>query len=236
MRKPEAHDLLALWERGAPRHPLDRSALLCAWARPELPVESIADLPLGEITASVLRLRVACFGERIRAHVDCEGCGERLQLSVSIPDVLQPVAEPVLRDVEAGGARYRPPCLRDLAAAAGERDTERAARLLLARCRLDGGGDDAARSSELSVLEIENALEVADPNADIAFEVRCEACGHLSTAQLDAAELLWDEIDVHACALLADVHRLACAYGWTEGEILALSAERRASYLSMVTT
>jgi hypothetical protein len=29
------------------------------------------------ITASLLRLREAWFGERIRAHVDCEHCGER---------------------------------------------------------------------------------------------------------------------------------------------------------------
>ncbi len=42
MRMIEALDLLALWERGVPRHALDRSALLCARARPELPVEAIA--------------------------------------------------------------------------------------------------------------------------------------------------------------------------------------------------
>jgi hypothetical protein len=236
MRKPDAHDLLALWERGASRHAHDRSALLCAWAQPELPVESIADLPLGEITASVLRLRAACFGERIRAHLDCAGCGERLQLSISINDVLQPIAGTLPRDVTATGVRYRLPCLRDLAAVAGERDTAHAARLLLARCRMEGVDDDAIALSETGVADVENALEAADPNADISFEVRCEACGHLGVAQLDAAQLLWDEIDVHARALLADVHRLAFAYGWTEGEILALSAVRRASYLSMVTT
>jgi hypothetical protein len=68
MRTIESLDLLALWERGASRHALDRSALLCARARPELPVDAIVDLPLGEITASVLRLREAWFGKRIRAH------------------------------------------------------------------------------------------------------------------------------------------------------------------------
>ena len=82
--------------------------------------------------------------------------------------------------------------------------------------------------------EIEDALEAADPNADIAFDVHCEACGHAGTAQLDAGELLWDEIDARARALLGEVHLLASAYGWTEREILALSAARRATYLSMV--
>ena len=53
-------------------------------------------------------------------------------------------------------------------------------------------------------------------------------------AQLDAGAVLWDEIDARARALLGEVHLLAAAYGWTEREILALGAERRASYLSMV--
>jgi hypothetical protein len=55
-----------------------------------------------------------------------------------------------------------------------------------------------------------------------------------STAQLDAGVLLWDEIDARARALLAEVHTLASAYGWSEGEILSLGAARRASYLAMV--
>ena len=51
MRALGPSDILALWERGARRHALDRSALLCAWARPDWPAESIADLPLGRVTA-----------------------------------------------------------------------------------------------------------------------------------------------------------------------------------------
>lgn len=234
MSKLETLALLALWERGVPRHALDRSALLCAWARPELPVDAIADLPLGEITASLLRLRAAWFGERIRAHVDCEHCGERLELTASVHDLLQTGGAPVSRDVDAAGVRCRPPCLRDLAAIAHERDPAHAARLLLARCVLDAAGDEASALSEMRFREVEDALEVVDPNADLAFNVRCEACAHLGMAQLEVGELLWDEIDARARASLTEVHLLAHAYGWTEDEILALSAERRASYISMV--
>ena len=49
MRELEAPDLLALWERGLTRHAIDRSALLTAWARPQIDAGRIADLPLGEI-------------------------------------------------------------------------------------------------------------------------------------------------------------------------------------------
>ena len=37
-------------------------------------------------------------------------------------------------------------------------------------------------------------------------------------------------------AALADVHRLARAYGWTEDQVLALGPVRRAHYLSLVGT
>ncbi|MDB6158415.1 MAG: hypothetical protein JWO04_2121 [Gammaproteobacteria bacterium] len=234
MRMIQALDLLTLWERGSSRHALDRSALLCAWARPELPVDTIADLPLGEVTSSLLRLRAALFGERIQAHVDCENCGERLELTIGVRDLLQPGTDSVSRDVDAAGLRFRPPCLRDLSAIVHERDAAQGARQLLARCLVDGVGGSAALLSEMTVREVEDALEAADPNADLAFDVRCEACGHLGTAQLDAGDLLWDEVDCRARALLTEVHLLARAYGWTESEILALSAERRASYLSLV--
>ena len=80
MRALGASDVLVLWERGAQRHALDRSALLCAWARPDLPAEQVADLPLGSVTASLLRLREASFGAQIDCHVDCPSCGARLEL------------------------------------------------------------------------------------------------------------------------------------------------------------
>lgn len=56
--------------------------------------EAIADLPLGAVTASLLRLRETSFGTRIRSHVDCTRCGERLELTAL-----------VVRIAAAGGRR-----------------------------------------------------------------------------------------------------------------------------------
>ena len=234
MRALGPADILALWERGARRHALDRSALLCAWARPDWPAETIADRPLGRVTAALMQLREASFGPRIESHVDCQHCGTRLQLLLRTSDLLQ--AEPGdTGEVAVAGRRVRPPGLRDLAAVAHELDAKRAARQLLARCTLQGGGGDhAAALTSAALREVEDALEAIDPNADLALDVHCEACGAHSSAQLDAGVLLWDEIDARARALLAEVHTLANAYGWSEGEILALGAARRASYLAMV--
>ncbi|AMP37654.1 hypothetical protein [Ralstonia solanacearum] len=236
MRRLESTDLLALWERGSVRHALDRCALLAAWARPDLPPERIPELPLGQITESLLRFRAESFGPRIRAHVDCEACGERLELQFTADELLQPVTA-VPGEVEVQGLRCRVPSLCDLAAVACEHDTAVAVRRLLARCRLDAH-DPSSESAPVpadTLRALEAALEAADPNADLAFDVRCEVCGHHGVAQLDAGLLLWDEVDARARALLGEVHCLACAYGWTEHDILALSPVRRASYLAMVT-
>lgn len=231
-------DVLALWERGVHRHALDRSALLCAWARPELAADTIADLPLGAVTSSLMRLLEASFGARIQGHVVCERCGERLAVSLSVPELLQPMAGDTDRpEVEVAGLRVRAPCLRDLAAVADELDAERAVRQLLARCASHASGpasDDVAALTDAGVHEVESALEALDPNANLALGVHCAACGHRGDAQLDAGTLLWDEIDARARALLGEVHALARAYGWTEAEILGLGAARRATYLALV--
>jgi hypothetical protein len=230
MRALSATDVLALWERGANRHVLDRSALLCAFAQPG--AHAIADLPLGMVTATLLRLREASFGARIQCHVDCKRCGERLELVLVSSELLQPMREgPYAIDLH--GMHIRAPCLRDLAAVANESDLGRAARRLLACCASQGGADALALPDE-ALREVEDALEALDPNADLALDVHCAACGYCGTAQLDAGELLWDEIDARARAIFREVHILARAYGWTEGEILELGATRRATYLTMV--
>jgi hypothetical protein len=232
MRPLDAFDVLMLWEQAGPRHAIDRSALFCARARPELPADQVADLPLGIVTASLLGLREVSFGARIDGYVDCLHCGTRLALELMSSDLVQPVASG-----PPGGAqdwRLRAPCLRDLAAVANEPDSDRAARLLLARCTLEGP-DDAMAAADDALRRAEAVLEALDPNAQPSLSVHCEECGGRSTVQVDVGQLLWDDIDGRARALLHEVHALAHAYGWCEGEILALSPARRATYLAMVT-
>lgn len=227
--------LLSLWERGASRHALDRSALLAAVARPEWPAAEIADLPLGAVNASLLRLRSATFGPHIAGHADCTQCGQRLAFTVDTRQMLPAHGDdnddPAPRETEVAGLRVRAPSLRDLAAVAAQTDARQAARALLARCTLAG---DLALIDDAALRQVEDALEALDPQADLVLALQCVACGHAGGAQLDAGALLWEEIEAHARVLLGEVHRLASAYGWSEAHILALSPARRASYLAMV--
>lgn len=218
--------LLALWERGASLHPIDRCVLLAAAARPDWPADRVVDQPLGAVNESLLRLRQACFGPRIDAHADCPRCGLRLSFKLDTRVLLQGTDEPPHSNAAAARARLRPPSLRDLAAVADARDAAEAARHLLERCTLDGA----------SAAPDDEALDAVDPKADLALALTCPDCGHTDSAQLDPGSLLWDELAASAQALLTDVHRLARAYGWTEDQVLALGPVRRAHYLSLVGT
>lgn len=241
MQVPGETEILALWERGLTRHPIDRALLLCAWARPDLPSSSFPDLPLGTINKALLRLRETCFGSRIIACIDCEHCGTRMEITFDTGQILAGINEDntlseldnISTEFEISSFRFRVPCSRDLAAVSGERNIKAAAVKLLKRCCLEP--PEKMETGYVNMLaEAEAAMENLDPAADINLSLSCEDCGHSWLANFNIGTLLWDEIDVRSRALLADVHSLAQAYGWTEPEIFALSPQRRAAYLSMV--
>ena len=73
-----------------------------------------------------------------------------------------------------------------------------------------------------------------DPDADVSIAFECPACGAAWLSRFDIVSYFWGELDDWAQRLLAEVHALARAYGWSEAAILALSPTRRRFYLEMV--
>jgi len=236
MRAPSETELLALWEAGQARHPIDRMLLLCAWARPQQQPGLLADLPLGSINIELLRLRAACFGPCIDAYTDCGACGERLTLRLEVDQMLAGVGKGDAQDwAEIGGLRFRAPTSRDLAAIVDETDPHTAALQLLERCLdVTAPAPAVADLTPERIGAIEAGLEALDPAADLGLAVSCGTCGHSWVAGLDIGALLWEEICARVHAVLLEVHQLACAYGWSEPEILALSPQRRGAYLGLV--
>ena len=226
--------LIAVWEDGMRRHPIDRALLLFALSEPGEPPETLADAPIGQRNASLMALHRALFGTRLATWADCPACGERMELDTDISQ-LPPVPAQAPAYIEAAGLRFRRPTSRHLAGLAAITDPEAAARQLLRECaeKLDAlPRDDEALSQLMDVVE--PVLEAVDPWADLSLVVHCPTCGHEGSATLDIAEILWDEIDSHAQSLLDEVHALAQAYGWSEPQILALSHTRRTAYLARV--
>jgi hypothetical protein len=227
--------LLSVWEQGVQRHPIDRALLLLSLARPEVPVEQLADLPLGARNSALMALQRTCFSARLPAWLDCLACGERMEFELDAAQ-LPSTDTPAVDSVEVDGHRFDCPTSRHLARLARRNDDPQSgARQLLLDCARHA--DDLPREQEAMaelLLRAESAMEAADPWVDIAIEVRCPACDQQEVADFDIATYLWHQVERRARQLLGDIHELAQAYGWTEPDILALSEMRRAAYLARV--
>ncbi len=235
--------LLAAWDEGqAAPSPGGRLRALLALCGEE---DGFATLPLGAANARLLDLRRELFGPRLACLLDCPACGARLELELAVADLRRalPAALPEALTAESGGerARFRLPTWADLSAVAAEVAGESAGDRLLRRCLLElevgeandqAGGDDLPWSDALAAA-VAAAMEEADPLAELRVLVTCSDCGEGFTARLELADYLWAEIDARAQALFTEVHALARAYGWREGDILALSPARRRVYLEL---
>jgi hypothetical protein len=82
--------------------------------------------------------------------------------------------------------------------------------------------------------EMTETIAAADPLAEIALELACPDCAATWSAPFDIVRFLWSEVDAWAARTLDEVHVLASRYGWSEGEILALSPQRRQHYRDLI--
>ena len=221
--------MLALWERGTALQPLERTLALYRAAVEDAHPPRNPDVPLGAVNIALLELRRETFGSQLAAQTDCERCRTRLEFTLNLDEVLAGLEASGNPDgADAACSGLRAPTLRDLAAVAETAQVEEAAQMLLQRCSRGQPG-----VSPLSWEEAERCLELLDPAADIGVALRCDQCGHDWLQSLDVAALLWEELSACATGLIADVHRLAQAYGWSERDILALAPQRRAAYLEL---
>jgi len=237
-----AAELLAAWEAGLGEAAPGRALLLHRTARPDVDTGRLPQLPVGEREADLFALRRALFGERMQVRLACAACGEDMEFDLDAGELAgslggRPSAESVVRVQQDGwDAEFRLPGVADLAAAARTPDPRTA---LLARCLVWAVRDGrAAVAGELPLSvqrRIAEAVEAADPGADLVIDVACPECGEATRAELDIASYLWTELDAWARDVLLDVHLLATAYGWSEPEILALSPTRRRYYLELCT-
>ncbi len=226
--------LLAVWEAGARRHPIDRALLLFALAAPQRDPDALADAPLGERNAAIMGLREACFGGPLQSWVDCPACGERMEFDIH-PAMLPPPPAQPLEAITVGDLRFAPPTSRRLAKALDAGRPEDAALNLLRDCVLDDAAVPDAPDELAQLMDAAGAaIDAADPWAELTLALPCPACGTRVDASFDVAAYFWDELSTHAQRLLDDIHVLASAYGWTEPEILALGDTRRAAYLDRV--
>jgi uncharacterized protein YbaR (Trm112 family) len=248
VRPLSAGELLDCWERGWQASPPQRALLLLAAAAPETGVEALARLPIGRRDALLLTLREGIFGPRLLSIVNCPACGERLEFSLD-SQALRGQRDDLLDDrlsvmVSGYFVEFRLPNTLDVEAGREEHDLATFRHAMLERCLIRARRDVERKESQESlaveqlpaaVLEaVTAAMEEADPLADICIDLTCPACSQHWPAIFDIADFFWREIDDWARRILRAVHTLAAAYGWSEREILSMSAWRRSIYLEMV--
>ncbi len=208
--------ILAAWETGAPRRPLDR-CLAILWAAGA--EEDPADWTLWERDRRLLRLREQTFGAWLPARATCPACEAELEMDLDV----RALAEHLL-SVESR-AHLRPLTSRDVAAVAGGRPDQWAATL---RDRLSAAAPDSIDADTLD-LQIEAAARAGE----LTTPLSCPECEHVWSEALDVAAHLWADVESAALRLLDDVDRLAVRYGWAEADILAMSPARRRAYLHL---
>jgi hypothetical protein len=222
--------VLELWERAVGLERWQREDALLGAAQS-------SQRGLGARNAALLGLRNGLFKRVWALKSRCSACATECEFEVDSQALAQELGgrEAVERatfEWEGIAVEARAPTVDDLVAISRQPDTGSAARALLARCLSDDF--DLAQVSNAEIEELGRRLERLDPDATIGFPLRCPACGHGWSAALDVGEALWSELQRAAEQSLAEIHALACAYGWTEEEVLRLSPTRRAAYLQLV--
>ncbi|MCA1553916.1 MAG: phage baseplate protein, partial [Chloroflexi bacterium] len=124
MRALSAPELLDVWERGLPLHPVERGLALLAAASPDQTWDALAALSIGERNARLLTLREWTVGSQLTSLATCPVCGEKLELNFDVSDIRATSQAPdeLLLQLDGEPLRFRLPNSRDLLAIARERD------------------------------------------------------------------------------------------------------------------
>ncbi len=88
------------------------------------------------------------------------------------------------------------------------------------------------RNEDESAL-LAGRLSDLDPLAEVLVDLRCELCGERWQALFDIVTFFWNELHARSRRLLQEIDLLARTYGWTEGEVLRMSEQRRGLYVEM---
>jgi hypothetical protein len=192
-------------------------------------VAELSELPLGRRDELLLTMREWAFGPDLACVTACPTCEERLETIIPCEQIrCEPPAGLNSIEVDGYSVRLRPPATADLLAA--ERaDPDEVNGVILARC------SDLSHDAPPSVADaVIDGMKAADPQAQVELTLDCPACLYHWTALFDILPFFWKEIDVWARRTLQDIHLLASAYGWTQSEVLALTAARRRTFIEMV--
>lgn len=233
--------ILALWEAGRGHSAAARALAMLECAFPDSSPQELVKLPLGRRDALLLATRQCTLGETLLAVTNCPNCDAQVEAGIPCATLIRkPGTDELESTLAADGYQlsFRLLDSEDLIAADACNSNVEASALLIERCvseaRHHGQPVPVSTLPQIVLQALAQRLVSGDPQAETVFELRCPDCEETWCCDLDVPGFLWQELRAHALSLLDDIHTLACAYNWSESEILALGPVRRQSYLERV--
>jgi uncharacterized protein (UPF0212 family) len=241
MRSLSNSELVAVWEWGQNKPSLQQALIILSAAYPDMTLQDMTGLTVGDRDKMLLRLREGIFGPRVLGLASCPNCGEKLELSFEAANVPERDLNKSQRveslTIEEFTVSFRLPTILDLMQSTAH-DVPTMRRELLncciSRAEKSGMEFEADLLPEAVLEAVVEWMEEADPHGDLQIGVSCPMCHQENQLPFDIVSFFWIEIDAWARRLLGEVHLLARAYGWSEGDILAMSSMRRQIYLNLV--
>lgn len=204
-------------------------------------VEAAQALSIGDREFLIWHIRRRTRGDTVDAVVNCSSCDEKLDVSVTVDQLLhgayeywpashtETLAGTTVEFVVPTGAMQQAVALRAIADPVG------AAAELLQACiiAIDGAVPTGPLPEAVSGELIDRFAEL-DPQAEALFEILCPHCDAGTTSVLDAGGHFLEEIEQRSRFLYREVHTLAWYYHWSEHDILALDPRKRRRYLALI--
>jgi hypothetical protein len=259
MRPLRGERLLLAWEQGTQADDLRRPLILLSIALPDRDPVQLAAIPITERNALLLQLHKLTFGPELNVFGACPDCGALLEFSVPADaPAAQFNSEPTADVVtwESHGQRYRlrPVTTDDLVACLDVPELDASQDLLLSRClemspaaASISPADAAVSPADAPVQppaalpsplpahpEVLQKFEELHGAAELSCAIDCPGCATSQVLDLDLARFVWAEVRTAARRLIADIHGLASAYGWSEQSIASMSPTRRGAYLELI--
>lgn len=245
MRPLSGERLLLAWEQGSRADDLRRPLVLLSIALLDRDSGQLAAITISERNALLLRVHEATFGPELNVFGVCPDCGARLEFAVSVAALAarldsQPPADAISWERHGQRYRLRPVTTDDLVACLDVAEVSAVQHLLLSRCLevspADMPGQSAAAlpSAPPADSEVLRRFEELHAAAELTCALECPGCSDSQVLDLDLARFVWAEIRTAARRLIADIHDLASAYGWSEQSIASMSAARRGAYLELI--
>ncbi|WP_156830520.1 T4 family baseplate hub assembly chaperone [Methylobacter marinus] len=243
MRLLSAAELLDIWDAGRTASPCRCSLLLLSAFLPE-EREILANMPLGGLNARLLQLRTQLFGPTLNCLASCPACNAPIETAFGIEGLLNHATEPISEENfihsfthDDCTIDFRLPTAVDLLAIvdkSGIKAERELVERLIDKSVRNGESIPLHDLPEEALEALERQITEMDPLAHIELNLTCPDCGSDWLEVLHVIDFLWLEIGNLAKRILFEIARLASAFGWSEREILALTPERRRSYLELL--